>query len=109
MTDGNGNEARLDEVKLISSLQERIARKLSDLRYTDDESAGDIIHHLAEVAVLGNNLFKDSIPKFLALPIERTSDLAEIIFSIKWDLEEMKEAIADMDPHLLKLGNFLDP
>ncbi len=109
MTEGNGNAARLDEVKLISSLQERIARKLSDLHYADDESAGDIMHHLAEVAVLGYKLFEVSIPMLLSLPPERSSQLGDVAVDIQHDLWEMKEAIDDMEPHLIKLVNFLNP
>jgi hypothetical protein len=102
------NEEKV-KLELQLELQGRIASRLDDLGYTDAESRGDILHHLPEVAVLGNNLFKDSIPKFLALPVGSASDLADIIVSIQWDLEEMKDAIAEMEPHLLKLVNFLNP
>lgn len=43
MENTNGNEANRDEIQLIAGLQQRIARKLSDLRYADGESEGDII------------------------------------------------------------------
>jgi len=109
MADANGNEVKLDEVKLIADLQECIARKLNDLGYVDGESAGDIIHHLAEVAVLGNKLFKITVPRFLALPAGRSAELADVAVDLQTDLEEMKDAISEMEPHLLRLVNFLNP
>jgi hypothetical protein len=108
MTDSNGNEVRMDEVKLIVDLQERIGRKLNDLRYADSESAGNIVHHLAEVAVLGNKLFTVSVPKLLALPAERSPELADIAVEIQHDLSEMKEAIDDIELQLIKFVNFLN-
>lgn len=97
-----------EEARLISDLQDRISSKLVDLGYADYESAGDIIHHLAEVAVLGDKLFRVTVPRFLALSKERTAELADISVDLQHNLWEMKEAIADMEPHLLKLVNFLN-
>ena len=103
MTNANGEEGNL-----ILDLQGRIASKLDDLGYADDESAGDIMHHLAEVAVLGNKLFGASLPKFLALSKDRASELADVAVDLQHDLWEMKEAITEMEPHLIKLVNFLN-
>jgi hypothetical protein len=104
MTDAND-----DLSKLLLDFQERIDRKLKDLSFTDGEAAGDIIHHLAEVAVIGNKIFASTVPGFLALPADRASDLADVVVDLQHDLWEIKEAILEMDPHLLKLVNFLNP
>jgi hypothetical protein len=104
MTDANG-----EGINLIAKLQSLIASKLDDLGYADGESAGDIMHHLAEVAVLGHKLFEISIPLLLSLPPERSSQLGDLAVDIQHDLWEMKEAIDDMEPHLVKLVNFLNP
>jgi len=98
-----------EEGKLILDLQDRIASKLNDLGYANDESAGDIIHHLAEVAVLGNKLFRISVPRFLALTKDRTAELADVAAELQHDLWEMREAIAEMEPQLVNLVNFLNP
>ena len=104
MTDPNG-----DLSKLLLDFQERIDRKLKDLSFIDDEAAGDIIHHLGEVAVIGNKIFVSTVPKFLSLPADRTSALADVAVDLQHDLWEIKEAILAMEPHLLKLVNFLNP
>jgi len=107
MIDENSRNARSNEAQLILDLQQRIARKLSDLNYVDGESKGEIIHHLAEVAVLGHKLFEISIPLLLS-PLENSLQLGEVAVDIQHDLWEMKEAIHDIEPHLVRLVNFLN-
>ena len=103
MTEANGNKQ-----KLLLDLQERLADKIRNLNFSDDDAAGDIIHHLAEVAVLGNKIFASTVPRFLSLPADHALDLADVAVDLQHDLWEIKEAIADMEPHLLKLVNFLN-
>ena len=85
------------EVQEIVELQNRIGQRLDELGYKDDDSAGNIIHHLAEVIVMGKNLAQRSLPMFLALPTNQKEKLADLIVSLQWDLTEIKEAIADME------------
>ena len=101
----NSNE----EVRDILALQERIGRKLDELQFVDQEAQGEIIHHLAEVAVLGRKLADNSLKQFLSLPPDQKEKLADLVVDIQTDLDEIKEAISDMEASLLKLVNFLNP
>ena len=98
-----------EEVKQILNLQERIGRRLDELKFVDKEAEGEIIHHLAEVAVLGQKIAAMSLPQFLSLATEEEEKLADLAVDIQTDLDEMKEAISDMETSLLKLVNFLNP
>jgi len=101
----NSNE----EVRDILALQERIGRKLDELQFVDQEAQGEIIHHLAEVAVLGRKLADNSLKQFLSLPPDQKEKLADLVVDIQTDLDEIKEAISDLEASLLKLVNFLNP
>jgi hypothetical protein len=96
------------EVQEIVELQNRIGQRLEELRYKDDDSAGNIIHHLAEVAVMGKNLAQRSLPTFLALPMDEQEKLADLIVRLQYDLTEPNEAIADMESDLNRPVNFLN-
>lgn len=98
------------EVEEISKLQNRIAERLDSLGYADDpDSMGNVIHHLAEVAVMGKKLAQQSLPAFLQLSPNEKEALAELIVDMQYELVEMKEAIEDMEPALVRLMNFLNP
>lgn len=97
-----------EEVQEILSLQEHIGRRLDELKFVNLEAKGEIIHHLAEVAVLGRKLAERSLQQFLSLPAEDGEKLADLAVDIQTDLDEMKEAISDMETSLLKLVNFLN-
>ena len=98
-----------EEVDEIRRLQNRIDQRLDDLQFFDQEAGGAIIHHLAEVAVLGRKLAETSLQQFLSIPAQEREKLGELIVDIQTDLDEMKEAISDMEASLLKLVNFLNP
>lgn len=95
------------EANQISDLQKRIARRLHQLGFVDSEAEGEIVHHLAEVAVLGGKIATVSLPQFLSLTADQRDKLAELVVDIQTDLDEIKEAISDMEASLLKLVNFL--
>ena len=98
-----------EEVQDIRDLQKRISHKLDQLQFVDQEAGGEIIHHLAEVAVLGRKLADKSLKQFLSLPPDQREKFADLIVDIQTDLDEIKEAISDMEASLLKLVNFLNP
>jgi len=97
------------EVKEILNLQERIGRRLHELRFVDGEAEGEIIHHLAEIAVLGQKIATRSLPQFLSLTADQEDKLGDLAVDIQTDLGEIKEAISDMEASLVKLVNFLNP
>ncbi|HJT69213.1 MAG TPA: hypothetical protein VJ731_03385 [Terriglobales bacterium] len=103
------SEARNAEVDAISNLQNRIEATLRKLNYGGDaDSIGNIVHHLAEVAVMGQKLAEKSLPAFLELSATDREALADLIVDMRYELVEMKEAIEDMEPELLLLMNFLN-
>lgn len=97
-----------EEVQEIVDLAERIGRRLNDLQFVDQDAQGEIIHHLAEVVVLGRKVANHSLEEFLSLPAHQEEKLADLIVDIQTDLDEIKEAISDMEAGLLKLVNFLN-
>src|SRR5205807_356021 len=99
---------KLDEVKQIAGLQERIARKLSDLRYADGESEGRLFTIWPKSRCSAISSSRSLFRRFLALSLEHSSELADVTVDLQTDLEEMKDAIAEMAPHLLRLVNFLN-
>lgn len=98
-----------EEVREISDLEDRIGKKLDELGYPQDDSWGNIVHHLAEVTYMGKRLALDYMPRFLSLAPADKEQLAELSVDIDSDLNEMKEAITDMQSDLIKLVNFLNP
>jgi|SRR5690348_8416841 len=102
-----GQDSKVDQVL---EMQNRISARLDQLGYSGNaEAKGNIIHHLAEVAVMARTLAQESVPTFLELPLDERDALGELIVGIQYDLVEMKEAIEDMEPELIKLMNFLNP
>jgi len=96
------------EVKQILNLQEQIKEKLIQLGFVgDDDSMGSVIHHLAELSVWGKKLAHRTVPSFLSLPLEKKEDIGCVIVDLNYELTEMKEAIEDLEPALIKLMNFL--
>jgi hypothetical protein len=98
-----------EEVEDIQKLQQHIGRRLTELQFLDQEARGEIVHHLAEVAVLGRKVAEISLKQFLSLPVREGEKLAELVVDIQTDLDEVREAISDMEASLLKLVNFLNP
>jgi hypothetical protein len=94
------------EIDKILDWQRRIDRRLKSLGFVEDEAAGNIIHHLAEVSLFGERLKNELMPKFLDEQIG-SEEFGEIIVNLNYELTEIKEAIEDMEPAMLRLMNFL--
>lgn len=96
------------DVQQILGLQEQIGQRLTQLGFVgDDNATGSIIHHLAELSIWGKKLSQASLPAFLDIPLQKKEELGELVVDINYELTEMKEAIEDMEPALIKLTNFL--
>jgi len=96
------------EVQQILDLQEQIRQRLIQLGFAgDDDDMGNIKHHLAELSLWGEKLSKESLPTFLTLPLQKKEELGELVVDMNYELTEMKQAIEDMEPALIKLMNFL--
>jgi hypothetical protein len=101
------NEDELD-VQQILQLQEQIRQRLIQLGFVgDDDAMGNIMHHLAELSVWGEKLSQKDLRAFLIIPIQKREELADLIVNMNYELTEMKEAIEDMGPALVKLMNYM--
>lgn len=92
----------------IIHLQQKVAIRLAELGYADSPSADKIARHLAEIAVLGRSFAQDTLPLFLSLDAKHTEPLAQLIVSIKCDLEELGDSIRDSDPEIRSLMQYLN-
>ena len=96
------------EVQQVLKLQTQIAERLDGLRFVGDaDTEGNIIHHLAEAAVIGKKLAQETLPAFLSLPLDQKEKLGELVVDMQYELSELKEALGEMEPALIKLMNFL--
>ena len=94
-------------VLAVSKLQDQIAQRLSDVGFHDDRSVGTITHHLAEVSYLGGKLSEKDVPAFLNLNVEDRDALGDVVIEMVNDLDEMKEAITEMEKAMAQLMNLL--
>ena len=101
------NQTNLEFVNEVNRLQLEIARKLSAFSFTDPEAAGAITHHLAEACSFCKELGGQRIPAFLSVDPKNRDAAGEIIVDIVNDLEELKEAIIDMEHAMVLLMNHL--
>lgn len=97
------------ETAAIVELQERVRTRLLELGFAADHSAANLAHHLAEISVLSRNFSEHTLPLFLSLSSEHRESLARLIISVKCDLDQLRDALTDVEPDLLELMSFLNP
>ena len=90
----------------IMELQSRLRIRLAELGF-GGVAASNVVHHLAEIAALAQDLASESVPLFLDLSPTHKEALANVIAHLKWDLDEIKDGIQDMEPDLTELLKFL--
>jgi hypothetical protein len=98
----------LDETERIVELQHRILIRLAELGYADADSANRISRHLAEISILGQAFGQTTLPLFLTLNRDNGDALAQLTVSFKCDLEELRDALVDVDRDLQALMEFLN-
>lgn len=98
----------LDETARIVELQRRISDRLAELGYADADSANRISRHLAEISVLGEAFGQTTLPLFLTMNRDNSDALAQLAVSLKCDLEELRDALVDVDRDLHALMEFLN-
>jgi hypothetical protein len=98
----------LDETERIIELQHRISIRLAELGYADTDSANRISRHLAEISILGQAFGETTLPLFLTLNRDNSDALAQLAVSFKCDLEELRDALIDVDRDLHTLMEFLN-
>ena len=90
----------------IMELQSRLRIRLAELGFGGVASK-NLVHHLAEVAALAHDLAGESLPLFLELSTAHKDALANVVAHLKYDLDEIKDGIQDMEPDLTELLKFL--
>jgi hypothetical protein len=98
----------LDETERIVDLQHRILIRLAELGYADADSANRISRHLAEISILGQAFGQTTLPLFLTLNRGNSDALAQLAASLKCDLDELRDALVDVDRDLQALMEFLN-
>ena len=100
--------SRDEEAQQILALQQRLLQRLSELGYAEPNSAVRIARHLAEISVLARAFSEHTLPLLLDVNVENRSAINQIAVSLKVDLEELGDAIADIDAELRSLMEFLN-
>jgi hypothetical protein len=90
----------------IMELQSRLRIRLAELGFQGVQ-ASNVVHHLSEIAALAQDLAGDAVPLFLELSPAHKDALVEMVAHIKRDLDEIKDAIQDMEPDLTELLKYL--
>ena len=94
------------ETGAIVELQQQLRTRLTQLGFPAGTTANNVEHHLAEIAVLSRNFAKHTLPLFLSLSLEHRESLAQLIVSIKCDLEQLRDSLTDIEPDLMELMHY---
>jgi len=90
------------ETKEIIALQKRLIDRLHDVGATDTVR-DNLARHLSHIAVLGGSFADRSLPLFMAIEPGHASAILTLLVAIKNDLEELRDAIQDLEPDLSDL------
>ena len=96
------------ETGAIVELQQRLRDRLEQIGFPRGTTSSNVEHHLAEIAVLGRNFAEHTLPLFLSLSLEHRESLAQLIVSIKCDLEQLRDSLTDIEPDLMELMHYID-
>ena len=95
------------ETRDIVELQTRLTEKLRDLGFGDAPYARELVHHLAEIIARGRTLDQQLVPLLLSLQKEHRGPTAELTLALKGHLDAIQDSIADVQPALRALTDFL--
>jgi hypothetical protein len=91
------------ETQQVVELQTSLAAKFTELGVPAGPGLGDLVHHLSEIAALGNTFSQESLPLLLSLSVEHRASFATLIAQIKHDLDSIRDNINDADAPLADL------
>jgi hypothetical protein len=97
------------ETEAIVALQGRLRQRLLELGMAEGLPLENLSRHLSHVSVLGRNFAEHTLPLFLSISPEHHDSLASLSVSLKCDLEELRDALTDVEPDLLTLMQLLNP
>jgi hypothetical protein len=95
-------------IQQIIELQGNIRARLLEFGYADDLKATQLSRHLAEIAVMGEAFRKTTLPLFLTVDRDNLKTIAQLTVSIKCDLEELSDALTDVEPDLRDLMEYFN-
>lgn len=96
------------ETAAIVSLQSRLRQRLIDVGMPAGLALENLSRHLAHISVLGSNFAEHTLPLFLSIAPEHNDSLAALGASLKCDLDEIRDALTDVDPDLDALMQVLN-
>ena len=96
------------ETAAIVSLQCRLRQRLIDLGMSEGLPLENLSRHLAHISVLGRNFAEHTLPLFLSIDPAHNDSLASLSVSLKCDLDEIRDALTDVEPDLLALMQLLN-
>ena len=92
----------------IVELQSSILKRLADLGFVQSPARENLSRQLASLAVLGNRFAQTTLPLFLTIDSQHEDAISQLATSMKCDLEELGDAVADVDVDLRLLMEFLN-
>jgi len=96
------------QTEAILLLQNRLRIRLAELGLHDGPTANNLQRYLAEIAILGRDFAERTLPLFLSISPENAESIALIATSIKCDLDELRDALTDVQADLIELMQFLN-
>ena len=92
------------ETREIVKLQQHLLNRFQELG-TSATVGNNLAGRLALIAVLGRRFGDDTLPLFLTLRTEHAQALSDLVNAMKRDLDELRDAIQDLEadfPALIK-------
>ena len=96
------------QTEAILLLQNQLRIRLAELGFQDSQAAGSLQRHLAEIAILGNDFAQYTLPLFLSMSLENSESIAQLAATIKCDLDELRDALSDVQTDMIELMQFLN-
>ena len=93
----------------ILELQLRVTNCLAQFGYADQESALRCGRHLAEISIYGERFANVTLPLFLTLHDENRTAAMELVLAIKTNLDELRDALLDVEADLQNVVDFFLP
>lgn len=91
------------ETQHVVALQTGLSAKFAELGFPSGPALGDLVHHLSEIAALGNTFSQESLPLLLSLSAQHRGSFTTLVAQIKHDLDSIRDSINDADAPLADL------
>ncbi|HYE23770.1 MAG TPA: hypothetical protein VEG32_01095 [Clostridia bacterium] len=92
----------------IIQLQQAIEARLVELGFIERPAVANISRYLADFVVLSRAFAGDTLPLFLTIDASHRDALAQLVVSIKCDVEELRDSLTDVDADLHALMLYLN-